>query len=168
MRDASSFVFTIVTPGAPAPIAAVEATIDAKGAITGVHLLRECAESATPSGASSEAIHTARALEDQLGEYFGGQRTTFELRLEPIGTPFQLRVWEALRRIPNGETRTYGDLARELGKPGAARAIGGANGRNPIALVVPCHRVVATNGLGGYTGGLDLKRALLRVEGVPA
>jgi methylated-DNA-[protein]-cysteine S-methyltransferase len=99
----------------------------------------------------------------QLDEYFAGERTDFELPLSQHGTPFELDVWNALRRIPYGETRSYGELARELGS--AARAVGRANGRNQISIIVPCHRVIGANGsLTGYAGGLDAKRALLEHE----
>jgi methylated-DNA-[protein]-cysteine S-methyltransferase len=102
----------------------------------------------------------------QLDEYFAGRRTAFDLRIAPAGTPFELRVWDELRRIPYGETTTYGELAQRLGHPGAARAVGRANGRNPISIVVPCHRVIGASGaLTGYAGGLERKRALLTLEG---
>jgi methylated-DNA-[protein]-cysteine S-methyltransferase len=101
----------------------------------------------------------------ELEEYFAGRRTHFEIPLAPRGTPFQLRVWEALRRIPHGSTRTYGEVARALGSPRAVRAVGGANRRNPLAIVVPCHRVIGSDGtLTGYAGGLARKRALLHLE----
>ncbi len=103
----------------------------------------------------------------QLGEYFAGERTTFDLELAPRGSEFERKVWALLTTIPYGGTRTYGQLARELGDPGAAQAVGNANGWNPISIVVPCHRVVHSGGgLGGYTGGLDRKITLLRLEGV--
>ena len=105
-------------------------------------------------------------LRTQLAEYFAGERREFDLPLDYPGTPFQRRVWDALRRIPYGETRTYAELAREIGAPGAARAVGRANGLNRIAVVVPCHRVVAAGGgLGGYGGGLWRKLRLLETEG---
>ncbi|MEV7375431.1 methylated-DNA--[protein]-cysteine S-methyltransferase [Streptomyces sp. NPDC090301] len=101
----------------------------------------------------------------QLDAYFAGELTEFELPLNLIGTPFQLRVWEGLLRIPYGETRTYGELAEELGNPGASRAVGLANGKNPVSIIVPCHRVVgAGGGLTGYGGGLDRKQRLLAFE----
>lgn len=101
----------------------------------------------------------------QLDEFFEGSRTRFELLLAPAGTPFQRRVWDALRRIPYGETMSYRALAARIGKPRAVRAVGGANGRNPIAIVIPCHRVIGADGrLVGYGGGLDRKRALLELE----
>ena len=108
------------------------------------------------------ALRTARR---QLREYFDGARRAFDLPLAPEGTAFQRRVWEALRRIPYGETISYGALARRVGKPAAARAVGAANGRNPLAIVVPCHRVIGAGGaLTGYGGGLPVKQALLALE----
>ena len=107
-------------------------------------------------------------LEDavrQLQEYFAGDRREFDLPLEPAGTPFQLRVWELLRDIPYAQTINYGQLANRVGNPNASRAVGLANGRNPISIVVPCHRVIGANGsLTGYGGGLDRKRTLLDLE----
>jgi methylated-DNA-[protein]-cysteine S-methyltransferase len=104
----------------------------------------------------------------QLEEYFAGERTEFDVTMELDGTPFQLEVWAELRRIPYGETISYGELARRVGRPRGPRAVGQANGRNPIPIIVPCHRVLASNGIGGYGGGLPVKRALLAVEGVTA
>ncbi|MEV7671915.1 methylated-DNA--[protein]-cysteine S-methyltransferase [Streptomyces sp. NPDC000963] len=101
----------------------------------------------------------------QLDAYFAGELTAFDLPLHLVGTPFQLRVWERLSLIPYGETRTYGELAEELGSPGASRAVGLANGKNPVSIVVPCHRVIGTGGgLTGYGGGLDRKQRLLAFE----
>ena len=101
----------------------------------------------------------------QLDEYFDGRRQRFDLPLAPFGTPFQLRAWKALRDIPYGATRSYGEQARALGQPRAVRAVGAANGRNPIAIVVPCHRVIGGDGrLTGYGGGLDVKQYLLDLE----
>ena len=101
----------------------------------------------------------------QLGEYFAGARTGFDLPLAPRGTPFQRRVWDALSAIPYAQTRSYGALAAEVGAPGAARAVGAATGRNPISIVVPCHRLVGASGaMTGYAGGVDRKRALLEHE----
>ena len=104
----------------------------------------------------------------QLEEYFAGRRTAFDVPMALEGTPFQRQVWDELTRIPYGGTITYGELARRVGRPNGPRAVGQANGRNPIPIIVPCHRVVAGNGLGGYAGGLPLKRALLAVEGAQA
>lgn len=104
----------------------------------------------------------------QLAEYFAGERTEFTLPLAPRGDPFQLKVWQLLRQIPYGQTRSYGQLARELGDPHLAQAVGNANGRNPISIVVPCHRVVGADGsLVGYAGGLERKRFLLELEESP-
>jgi methylated-DNA-[protein]-cysteine S-methyltransferase len=102
---------------------------------------------------------------DQLNAYFAGELTTFELELDLRGSAFQRRVWQALLTIPFGETRSYGEIAEQIGAPGAARAVGLANGHNPIAIVVPCHRVIGASGsLTGYGGGLDRKRSLLALE----
>ena len=102
---------------------------------------------------------------EQLGEYFAGERTDFDLALAPEGTEFQRRVWDGLRAIPYGETRSYAELARAVGRPGAARAVGAANGRNPITVIVPCHRVIGSNGdLAGFSGGVERKRMLLDLE----
>ncbi|MEU6995320.1 methylated-DNA--[protein]-cysteine S-methyltransferase [Streptomyces sp. NPDC046465] len=102
----------------------------------------------------------------QLAAYFAGELTEFDVPLRLDGTPFQRTVWRELQRIPYGETRTYGELAGILGKPGASRAVGLANGKNPIGVIVPCHRVIgAGGGLTGYGGGLDRKQRLLAFEG---
>ena len=105
--------------------------------------------------------------ERQLADYFTGKRRAFTLKLDFDGTPFQVRVLKALLAIPFGETRTYAEIARAIGKPRAVRAVGAANGRNPISIVAPCHRVIGSNGkLTGFAGGLKAKAALLRLEGV--
>jgi len=107
-----------------------------------------------------------RLYVDELEEYFAGKRRKFTFRLDLRGTDFQLACWRALLAIPYGETRSYADIARVVGKPNAFRAVGMANNRNPIAIVVPCHRVIASDGsLCGYGGGLDVKRKLLELEG---
>lgn len=105
------------------------------------------------------------AARRQLYDYFDGRCAAFDLALAPVGTAYQRRVWQALCDIPPGSTRTYADIARAVG--GSPRAVGGANGRNPIPIVIPCHRVVATGGIGGYSGGdgLPTKRFLLALEG---
>ena len=101
----------------------------------------------------------------QLAEYFAGQRKQFEVALAPQGTPFQTSVWQALREIPYGETRSYLDIARQIDNPKAVRAVGTANARNPLAILVPCHRVIGSDGsLTGFAGGLASKRALLELE----
>lgn len=102
---------------------------------------------------------------DQLGAYFAGELTDFNLVLDLAGTDFQRRVWAVLRTIPYGQTRSYGQIAAEIGSPGAARAIGLANGRNPVAIIVPCHRVIGSSGeLTGYGGGIARKTRLLELE----
>lgn len=104
-------------------------------------------------------------LREELAEYFARERTEFTVVTAATGTPFQTRVWQALAAIPYGQTRTYGQLAVEVGEPRAVRAVGAANGRNPLCVVVPCHRVVGARGaLTGYSGGLDLKEFLLALE----
>lgn len=119
-----------------------------------------------PTGA--DWVRDDAALEGwfrQLDEYFAGTRTEFDLPLRLSGTDFQVEVWEQLRRIPYGETISYGELARRVDRPEAARAVGSANGQNPIAIVVPCHRVIGADGsLTGFGGGLDWKRRLLDLE----
>ena len=114
-------------------------------------------------GARDDA--TLPALQEQLVAYLDGQLHAFEVDLAPVGTPFQAAVWAALRRVPYGTTTTYGALAAAIGRPSAVRAVGAANGRNPVGIVVPCHRVVGADGsLTGYAGGLERKRFLLDLE----
>jgi methylated-DNA-[protein]-cysteine S-methyltransferase len=129
-------------------------------------------ETGRPGGALSktaaeDAAHPLLvATERQLGEYFAGSRREFDLKLDPEGTPFQRKVWKALLTIPFGETRSYGQIARQIGRPTAVRAVGAANGSNPISIVTPCHRVVGSTGkLTGFGGGLDAKAYLLALEG---
>lgn len=103
--------------------------------------------------------------ERQLAEYFHGKRTTFSVPLDFTGTPFQKQVWQALLTIPFGATRSYGQIAEQIGKPSASRAVGGANGKNPISIIAPCHRVIGSTGkLTGFAGGLDIKEKLLLLE----
>ena len=116
-------------------------------------------------GAAEEPHPVIAATARQLREYFDGERRAFDLPLELSGTPFQRRAWLALADVPYGTTRSYGEQARRLGAPGAARAVGAANGRNPLPIVLPCHRLVGADGsLTGYGGGLEIKRALLDLE----
>ena len=118
----------------------------------------------SPADEICAEAHLAKARE-QFAEYFVGDLKEFDLAIAPGGTPFQHQVWEELRRIPYGQTITYRELANRIGKPKACRAVGAANGRNPLCVLVPCHRVVATDGtLGGYAGGLEFKTNLLRLE----
>lgn len=106
-----------------------------------------------------------RAVLEQLEEYFDGSRTRFQITLNLQGTPFQRHVWKALQRIPYGRTVSYGEIAQQVGSPKASRAVGAANGQNPVSIIVPCHRVIGSNGkLVGYGGGLPIKTALLALE----
>ena len=133
-------------------------------ALRGVHMQEGRSPIAPPPGSepSTEPFSEATV---QLAEYFSGQRTVFDLPLVMDGTPFQQRVWGALQDIPYGTTISYGELARRVGQPTASRAVGLANGRNPIAIVVPCHRVIGADGtLTGYGGGLERKQFLLNLE----
>ncbi len=118
-----------------------------------------------PGAKCVEGFSPNRQSIRELEEYLSGKRTLFELALDLRGTPFQLEVWNALREIPYGETRSYAEIARSVGRPLALRAVGAANGANPLAIVVPCHRVIASDGrLGGFAGGLELKARLLAME----
>jgi O-6-methylguanine DNA methyltransferase len=118
-----------------------------------------------PEAQLAEAWEPNRRAVTQIVEYLNGKRREFDLELDVRATDFQRSVYDALRRIPYGETRTYAGIAREIGAPRAVRAVGAANGANPISLVVPCHRVVASGGkLGGYAGGLPMKQQLLAME----
>jgi methylated-DNA-[protein]-cysteine S-methyltransferase len=133
-------------------------------ALTGLYMGEHKHRPPLPDGCRRDdaAFREARA---QLRAYFAGTRTTFELPLRGAGTPFQERVWHALRAIPFGRTESYGALAKRLGDANASRAVGMANGRNPISIIVPCHRVVGANGaLTGYGGGLERKQWLLEHE----
>ncbi|HEY0197938.1 MAG TPA: methylated-DNA--[protein]-cysteine S-methyltransferase [Rhodanobacter sp.] len=116
----------------------------------------------------SEWVHSPKALKFarvQLDEYFAGERRDFKLPLHPVGTPFQLAVWDELSRIPYGITVSYGELAQRIDQPQAVRAVGAANGRNPLPIVLPCHRVIGSDGsLTGFGGGLPTKRFLLAME----
>ena len=142
-------------------------TIQLRGtesALTGVFMEEHRHQPARPRDAVRDAapLRTARC---ELEEYFAGERREFTPALEPAGTPFQQRVWRALREIPYGATISYGELARRIGQPRAVRAVGLANGRNPISIIVPCHRVIGADGtLTGYGGGLERKRFLLALE----
>lgn len=118
-----------------------------------------------PDGAENKLTPLLLKTKKQLEEYFGGKRKIFDLPLRPMGTPFQQTVWKALQTIPYGETRTYQDIAIQIGNEKACRAVGMANNKNPIGIVIPCHRVIGKNGgLTGYAGGLDKKEYLLKVE----
>jgi len=142
---------TIETPFGP-----VTAAVNAEGALT--ELKFGAAERADNGGGNP-------AIARQLAEYFAGTRKAFDLPMAPRGTEFQKRVWSELVRVPYGETVSYAELAKRAGSPGAARAVGRANATNPIAIVVPCHRVIGADGsLTGYAYGVELKRGLLDLE----
>lgn len=121
-----------------------------------------------PATPDPEWIEDDSALADAIGQlkaYFAGELETFDLSLSPQGTPFQQKVWSELQKIPYGKTISYGELARRIGNPNAGRAVGLANGANPISIVIPCHRVIGSNGkLTGYGGGLPIKEKLLALE----
>lgn len=135
------------------------------GALVGVHFLPEGVPELEPLPRKVCQTPLLAEAEEQLGEYFAGVRREFDLPLAPQGTAFQQAVWEQLLAIPYGETRSYGQLAAALGRPGASRAVGGACHRNPIGILIPCHRVVGADGsLTGYAGGLEIKEALLTLE----
>ncbi|MDR1455082.1 MAG: methylated-DNA--[protein]-cysteine S-methyltransferase [Tannerella sp.] len=122
-----------------------------------------------PAETAEEATPLLREAVRQLSEYFAGRRRTFDLPLAPQGTAFQLRTWQALREIPYGQTRSYGQIAEAVGCPKGARAVGMANNRNPISILMPCHRVIGADGrLVGYAGGLDVKKQLLELERLSA
>lgn len=130
-------------------------------AVTGIAI----AEQDTHEDTNVQETTLIRTAYQQLMEYFKGEREIFEIPLELEGTPFQRKVWEALLTIPYGETRTYKEIASQIGSPQACRAVGGANNRNRIMIVVPCHRVIGKNGtLVGYAGGVDKKELLLDIE----
>jgi methylated-DNA-[protein]-cysteine S-methyltransferase len=145
------------------PIGALVLLADSDGALSGLlypgHRTISLAEGAVADPAPFREVQT------QLEEYFAGERTVFDVPLAPVGTSFQKAAWEQLLLIPFGETRTYGQIANALGQPGAARAVGLANNRNPISIIVPCHRVIGSTGnLTGYGGGIDAKKFLLDLE----
>lgn len=133
--------------------------------ISGIYMQADRHAPLVLPAASQEDAAAFAELIDQLDQYFGGQRSRFDVPLDLAGTDFQRTVWAALCDIPYGSTISYGELARRIGKPQAVRAVGLANGRNPVSIVVPCHRVIGANGaLTGYGGGLPNKRLLLALE----
>ncbi len=140
-------------------LGAVSVAVDDRGRVTSVSFNDE------GSPTDRRGPQRCRLVCDQLREYLAGTRTRFDLALAPHGTPFQQLVWRGLTEIPYGTVCGYGDLARSIGKPGAARAVGQANGANPIPIIIPCHRVIAADGsIGGYSSGLPIKRRLLALE----
>ncbi len=148
------------------PLGTLLATAEGRH-LTGLHFTDEKhAPRLAPDWILDPDLPVLQAARAQIGEYFAGTRRVFDLPLQPRGTPFQQRVWAVLREIPYGATTSYGAMAGRLGAPGAARAVGAANGRNPISIVVPCHRAIGADGtLTGYAGGLHRKSALLALEG---
>lgn len=149
---------TIDSPVGPLTLAGVGSTLMHLRMVDQTHEPDRSDWELADDGAFGEAV-------DQLSAYFAGDLTEFELDMKLSGTEFQQKVWAALRTIPYGETRSYGEIAVQIGSPGAFRAVGLANGRNPIGIIVPCHRVIgAGGGLTGYGGGIDRKRALLALE----
>ncbi len=180
MRNAAPALYAdlLATPLPDSPW--LLATVDDAGVLVGLDFVRagsgtgdrerraalegRAAERGRPFAWDADRVAGVAA---QLAEYFAGRRRDFALALDPPGTPFQRQVWEELARIPFGATISYGELARRVGRPAAARAVGAANGANPIPIVLPCHRVIGSDGsLTGYGGGLPLKKALLALEGV--
>ena len=130
--------------------------------ITDVHFAKSFVP---PSEYSRKETPLHRKAAEQLREYFDGKLKVFDLPIAPVGTEFQIRCWEALLQVPYGETRSYGDIARAAGSPKGFRAVGMANNRNPIAIIIPCHRIIGSDGkLVGYGGGLDIKVFLLELE----
>ncbi|MCE5977805.1 methylated-DNA--[protein]-cysteine S-methyltransferase [Pseudomonas sp. JR33AA] len=157
-----SSAFTIM----PSPVGML--TLVARGNCLAAVLWEEERENRVRLGAvhRDDQCPVLRETARQLGEYFDGKRQRFELALDFAGTEFQRQVWAALLAIPFGETRSYSDIARQLGNPGAVRAVGAANGRNPISIIAPCHRVIGASGsLTGFAGGLAAKQYLLALEG---
>lgn len=142
-------------------------TASGKGLVS-IDVVRRASTSASraPKGPAGSILDRTRR---QLEQYFAGRRRSFDVPLDLRGTDFQLAAWRAMTRIPYGTTISYADQARSIGKPTAFRAVGSANGRNPVPIIVPCHRVLASDGtLGGYSLGLSMKRRLLSLEGVSA
>jgi len=171
---------TVFADRLPSPLGDLWAVVDERGALLQLDFVGARQAPDHPDELVALHRHRGRALNfeparlthvrDQLAAWFRGERTDFDLGVAAEGTPFQRRVWRALVAIPYGETRSYGELAASLGRPGSARAVGRANGSNPVAIVVPCHRVIGASGaLTGYAGGVERKRRLLALEAaVPA
>ena len=154
---------TTYTATVSSPIGDIALVGDGEG-LSGLYMPQHRHRPPLPESAVRDDDAFAAARE-QLAAYFAGERTAFELPVAPTGTPFQREVWQALTEIPYGTTCSYGELAQRIGKPAAVRAVGLANGRNPVSIVVPCHRVVGADGsLTGYGGGIERKRFLLDLE----
>lgn len=162
MTTTSNYVFKWMN----SPVGTLRLVASDKG-LAGVWFERSRPERVRPRGDVENARHPVLVeAERQLREYFAGRRRTFDLKLDFVGTPFQRTVWKALLTIPFGQTRSYGQIAKQVGRPSASRAVGAANGRNPVSIIAPCHRVLGSTGaLTGFGGGLDVKERLLRLEG---
>lgn len=139
--------------------------VGTESALTELHFPHSAEQTEIPADWQLDNARFAETIR-QLDEYFAGTRKTFDLKLAPSGTPFQMSVWRALQTVPYGQTASYGDIAQKVGNPKASRAIGMANHHNPLPIVIPCHRIIGKDGsLTGFGGGLDLKRRLLELEG---
>ncbi|WP_245981854.1 methylated-DNA--[protein]-cysteine S-methyltransferase [Mycetocola tolaasinivorans] len=163
LQDAHPLVFAVI----PSPLddLTLVARGDALVAIYFAQHARRPADATLGERVSADAVPVLARTRAQLGEYFAGERDRFDLLLDPDGEEFAQRVWARLREISRGHTISYGEIAAELGQPGAAQAVGGAVGRNPLSIVVPCHRVVGAGGsLTGFAGGVARKAALLELE----
>lgn len=148
------------------PAGTVQLTVEADGALSEILLPNRNPRASSSDRATPAASNTMLAIKRQLHEYFAGKRKNFDVPLRYSGSPFERQVWTRLLDIPYGATTSYGLIAMELGLSNGARAVGRANGANPIPIVIPCHRVIGSDGrLTGYGGGLPLKRALLELEG---
>lgn len=165
MTDSTTFRTTLATPLGP-----MRAVFDGPAlvelAFVDAHAMAPATVSAqVPAQVPAPVARQLAALRGALDAYFSGREIAFDVPLAPAGTPFQRDVWTALREIPFGATASYAEIARRIGRPRAVRAVGAANARNPIAILVPCHRVIGADGsLTGYAGGLERKRALLALE----
>ena len=149
-----------------APVGSLALAVDAEGTLVEILLPNRRQPPPSPEPLSPKAAQGMRAVRQQLNEYFSGRRRTFDVPLRPAGSSFEQQVWNRLLDIPYGDTTSYGAIATALGLINGARAVGRANGANPIPILIPCHRVIGSDGkLTGYGGGLPLKRALLELEG---
>ena len=154
MNDRDEFIDTLTSP-----IGTLTVRVNSEAALVAIHF-----ENEVVTGRRDK--HQCHRVIQQLNEYFAGLRRDFNLPLAPIGSPFQTKVWQTLCKIPYGETISYQTLATQIGNPKASRAVGSANGANPIPIIIPCHRVITSDSrLGGYAGGLAAKRILLQLEG---
>ena len=169
MPRTSCYTSTVESPCGP-----LVCVVDDVGAVLRIEFAKGRTPTQIRGDLRREGLHAVedsertRIVSEQLRDYFAARRRRFELDLAPQGTAFQRSVWQALQEIPFGETRTYADVACTIGRPRASRAVGGATGANPIPIVIPCHRVVGSDGsLVGFGGGLDVKATLLAHEGRP-